>query len=216
MKRDRVISLIDGFNLYHAIARLNLPYLKWIDLQALSGQFILKRSEDLVKVYYFSTIASHMPPAVQQRQTTYIRALKLTGVQAILGQFKKKSRYCSICKVHYIGYEEKETDVNIALTLFDLANEDQYDRAMVISNDSDLAPAIKKVLERFPNKKITIVAPPLSRQCNELLKVATDKAIIKQSHLERCLLPRVVYDASRIVSANRPMEYDPVSIAAYP
>jgi hypothetical protein len=80
----------------------------------------------------------------------------------------------------------------------------------LISNDSDLAPAVKKVLERFPNKKITIVAPPLSRQCNELIRAASDKTKIKPNHLERCLLPEVVSDASRLVSIRRPGEYAPL------
>lgn len=33
MQRDRVISFIDGFNLYHAILTLNDPQLKWLDLR---------------------------------------------------------------------------------------------------------------------------------------------------------------------------------------
>lgn len=40
MKRDRVISLIDGFNLYHAVAKLNRPYLRWLDLWLLSKQLV--------------------------------------------------------------------------------------------------------------------------------------------------------------------------------
>ncbi len=32
----KVISYIDGLNLYHAIDDLNRPHLKWVDLWALS------------------------------------------------------------------------------------------------------------------------------------------------------------------------------------
>lgn len=111
-----------------------------------------------------------------------------------------------------MGHEEKETDVNIALELLDLASQDAYDRALLVSNDSDLAPAVRKVLVRFPDKRITIVAPPLSRQCNELIQAASDKSKIRIGHLERCLLPENLFDASGFVLVNRPKEYDPALV----
>ncbi len=43
MKRDRVISFIDGFNLYHAIANLKRPHLKWLDLLTKSFDPIAKK-----------------------------------------------------------------------------------------------------------------------------------------------------------------------------
>lgn len=183
MKRDRVISFIDGFNLYHAITRLKQPYLNWVDLKNLSQLFVKPQSEELVQILYFSALSTHTSEENQIQQKAYITAQKLRGIKVILGQFKK-NRFCSLCSSHSITHEEKETDVNIALTLFELAYQDAYDRAFLISNDSDQAPAIKKALEHFPHKKITIVAPPLSRQCNELIQVASDKTKITAHHLE--------------------------------
>lgn len=40
---------------------------------------------------------------------------------------------------------KKETDVNIALAMLDLDYKDKFDHAFLISNDSDLAPAIHMV-----------------------------------------------------------------------
>jgi len=164
MRRDRVISFIDGFNLYHAITRLKQPHLNWVDLKNLSQCFVKSQSEELIQILYFSALSTHTSEENQIQQKAYITAQKLCGVKVILGQFKKKSRHCSLCLSHSITHEAKETDVNIALSLFELAYQGAYDRAFLISNDSDLAPAIKKVLEHFPHKKITVVAPPLSRQ----------------------------------------------------
>ncbi len=192
MRRDRVISFVDGFNLYHAIARLKQPHLNWIDLKKLSQFFVKSQSEELIQILYFSALSIHTSEKNQAQQKVYIAAQKHRGIKVILGQFKKKNRYCSLCLSHSTIHEEKETDVNIALTLFELAYQDAYDRAFLISNDSDQAPAIKKVLKHFPHKKITIVAPPLSRQCNELIQVASDKTKITIHHLERCLLPEVI------------------------
>lgn len=117
MTQERVISLIDGFNLYHAIANLKDARLKWLDLRKLSQEFLHPVREELVRVMYFSTIASHRNQAAQTRQKAYLHALELHGVKPILGQFKQKERDCPKCFSHYIGYEEKETDVNIALVL---------------------------------------------------------------------------------------------------
>ncbi len=46
MLRDRVISFIDGFNLY-------------LDLRKFSQEFVHPVREELVQVFYFSTIANH-------------------------------------------------------------------------------------------------------------------------------------------------------------
>jgi uncharacterized LabA/DUF88 family protein len=151
-----------------------------------------------------------MPEAVQVRQKAYISALEFRGVKPILGQFKNKERFCPNCSSRYIGHEEKETDVNIALELLDLAVLNAYDRALVISNDSDLAPAVRKVIERFPGKQITFVAPPFSRQCNELIQAASNKTKIKPHHIEKSLLPEIVSDASGLISVKRPLEYAPI------
>ena len=212
MKLSRVISFIDGFNLYHAILTLNDPQLKWLDLRKLSQEFIHPTKEELAQVFYFSTIASHRNPTAQLRQKTYLRALELCGVKIVLGQFKQKNRDCPKCFARYAGHEEKETDVNIALALIDLAYQDAYDRAILITNDSDQAPSIRKVLGRFPNKKITILIPPYSRECNELIQVASNKAKITSERLRICLLPEIVSDASGHASVRRPKEYDPALV----
>jgi uncharacterized LabA/DUF88 family protein len=205
----RVISFIDGFNLYHAVSSLDRPELKWLDVRVLSKTFLRPQSEKLLNAFYFSAYADHMSEPVQKSQKTYIEALKLRQTTPILGQFKKKERQCPSCKHRWIGHEEKETDVNIASFLIDLAYQDAFDRALVITNDSDLAPAIQMVRKRFPEKRITTIAPPNYYHSNELIKVSSDKARIRVEHLERSLLPSVVADASRLISVSCPPEYAP-------
>lgn len=211
MKRDRVISFIDGFNLYHAIADLNRPYLKWLDLFLLSKQFVKPISEELKKVFYFSAFAEHLKESSQKRQKSYIRALELRGIQPVLGHFKNKDRRCPDCSYKWTGHEEKATDVNIALRLLDLAYRDEFDRALLFTNDSDLAPAIELVRLRFPEKHITTIVPPHRYHSNELIRASSDKSKVSIQHLERCLLPEDLSDASGLVSVKRPKEYDPIA-----
>jgi uncharacterized LabA/DUF88 family protein len=173
-------------------------------------------TETLSQVFYFSAYADHISEATLRCQKAYIRALEIKGITPILGHFKKKNRKCPNCDFKWIGHEEKETDVNIALFLLDLAYQDAFDRALIISNDSDLAPAIHMVRKRFPQKRITTVAPPRYYHSVELIKAASDKTKIRIEHLERCLLPPVVYDASRLIYISRPYEYIPSAILKIP
>ena len=136
-------------------------------------------------------------------------------VKLILGHFKKKDRRCPSCSHKWVGHEEKETDVNIALYLLDLAYNNAFDRALIFSNDSDLAPAIQMVRKRFPEKRITTVFPPECYGSYELIQASTDKTKIRRAHLERCSLPLVVSDASGLISVSRPQEYMPAP-ALYP
>ncbi|MBS0615291.1 MAG: NYN domain-containing protein [Verrucomicrobia bacterium] len=207
--RQRVISLIDGFNLYHAILHLERPELMWVDLFALSRQFLKARSEELTHVYYFSAYAEHVSELIKECQKSYLRALQLTGVLSVLGRFKNKNRICPNCNHRWLGHEEKETDVNIALYLLNLAYKNAFDRALVVSNDSDLAPAIQMVRQIFPEKRITTVVPPLRRHSNELIAVSSDKTKVRIDQLERCLLPLVVRDASGLISVSRPHAFMP-------
>ncbi len=62
--RQRVISFIDGFNLYHAVASLQRPELKWLDLRSLSKVFLGSLSEELIQIFYFSAYADHMSESV--------------------------------------------------------------------------------------------------------------------------------------------------------
>ena len=209
MSQQRVVVFVDGLNLYHAIVHLQRQELEWVDLRNLSRVFLNSRVEQLTDVFYFSSYASHISESAQECQKTYVKALELTAVKVVLGHFKEKGRECPACRSKWTSYEEKETDVNIALFLLDLAYQNSFDRALVITNDSDLAPAIQMVRKRFPEKRITTVAPPYFYHSNELIKVSSDKARIRIEHLKRSLLPSVVTDAARVISVIRPLEYSP-------
>ncbi|MGC1879183.1 MAG: NYN domain-containing protein [Rhabdochlamydiaceae bacterium] len=213
MPLHRTISLIDGFNLYHAIASLHRPELKWINLRVLSGIFINTSTEQLDRVYYFTAYAEHVATTILQAQKAYIKALEISAVHPILGFFKKKDRKCPSCSHKWSSHEEKETDVNIASYLIDLAYQNAFDRALIISNDSDLSPAIRLIRKRFPEKRITTVAPPNYYHSNELIQASSDKARIRPEHLEQSLFPALVKDTSGLLSVSCPEEY--ATLAAY-
>lgn len=206
MAQERVICFVDGFNLYHAIHHLKTPYLKWVNLWTLASVFIRPKSQQLNAAYYFSAYADWLPDA-KSRHLRYVKALVAAGVTPVMGKFKQKDRKCSKCGYKWQSHEEKETDVNIALALLNLAYQNKYDRAFLISNDSDLAPAIHMVKACFPHKHITTIVPPHYRHSNELIQASSDKAKITVEHLERSLLPEHILDAGGNLIVNRPLEY---------
>lgn len=96
-----------------------------------------------------------------------------------------KDRICRICHRSYRIPEEKQTDVNIAIKLFETAVADTWDTALIISGDSDLIPAIEAVKKTFSVKQIG-VAIPIGRRAEELKLVTDFRKKVKQKHLQTC------------------------------
>jgi hypothetical protein len=83
-----------------------------------------------------------------------------------------------------------------------------YDRALIVSRDSDLVPAARVTKAAFPEKQIYVVAPPHLGHSNDMLAVADGKHKIQKKHLEAALFPALIRlpDGSTV---SRPPEYDP-------
>ena len=209
--KKRTVAFIDGFNLYHAIDDLGQPKYKRLDLWSLCETFAPQGHFDLQKVYYFSAIAKWQPPAAT-RHREYVKALKVRGVRPVLGKFKDKDRECRSCGATWVAHEEKETDVNIALYMLDGAYTNEYDQAILISGDSDLAPPVKMLRQRFPGKKVKVLTPPGRNHSFELRRALESYNHIKKIkpiHLERNLLPEHILSSDGTVIATRPQQYKP-------
>lgn len=207
-QKIRVACFIDGFNLYHAIDALGKNHLKWVNLWALMERFIDPARQKIEAIYYFSAIAEWLIDKAA-RHKIYLGALKAVGVTPVLGSFKNKNHECLRCGNKWIGHEEKQTDVNIAVTLIQEAFRDNYDEAFLVSRDADLAPALQFVHDLPKRRKVKIIAPPGLGHSKELGKFATKLATIQEIHLEQCLLPERVQNQNSIVVATRPTEYEP-------
>lgn len=203
MKPKRVIVYVDGFNLYHSLDDLNQDHLKWLDLWSLSTKLLPEDGSEVVTtVKYFSAYATWREQSMRRHQR-YVAALKAQGVSVILGRFKEKRNRCLSCGTRYISHEEKETDVNIGAHLMADALKDRFDRALVISADTDINGVVDLARNESDNKIIHIVAPPGRRSRNRKALFAISKGKIKSS-----LLPSSLETADgRIVE--RPDVYTP-------
>jgi uncharacterized LabA/DUF88 family protein len=157
---SRVVAYVDGFNLYHGLkARYGRRY-HWLDLQALVRS-LLRPGQELLEVQYFTARVRDNPDA-ELRQALYLQALMSHSlrVRLIEGRFQDKPRECRNCGARWMAYEEKETDVNIAIAMLEDAVQDVYDIAILVSGDSDLRPVIAAVKRLRTGKRIIAVFPP--------------------------------------------------------
>ncbi len=129
-----------------------------------------------------------MNPGVVQRHKRFIKCLRSTGIQVELSRFKEKNvkfqfsnalgdRLRGVLKRH----EEKETDVAIAAKLFELFVNNECDTTILVTGDTDLAPACKTARRLFPNKDIGF-AFPYRRKNKELTKLASLSFNIDSRH----------------------------------
>ena len=103
-----------------------------------------------------------------------MKALRANNAIIVFGKFKVKDRYCPLCCRGYKTHEEKQTDVNIVTCLFESAIRDEFDKAIIISGDTDLIPAIKSLKALYPTKRIGSVIP-IGWQAKELIKFLVAK-----------------------------------------
>ena len=200
----RVIAYVDGFNLYHAIAELKRPHLKWLDLTALAKS-LRGPNEILVGVCYFSAYATWLPQEVL-RHREYVAALRHTGVVTYMGHFKEKHRSCRACDAQWVGHEEKESDVAMATQLVADAFRNKFERALIITADSDIAPALRVIKAEFPEKALDVIAPPKRFGHARSL---SPKLEITPGRLAKCLLPETAQSPNGRDLFRRPASYRP-------
>lgn len=179
----RVNAYIDGFNLYHALKNLQDNRLKWLDLHKLISSYLCTE-EELQDIYYFSAFAKHIDKETVQRHMVYVNALETTGVHFIPGNFKNKKsainkeirkKYGIPSNVKNPGHEEKESDVNLALYVLRDAIKCSCDKMFIITNDTDIAPAIRMSKQENPNLSIVVLTPPTYNEIHHALRNATNQ-----------------------------------------
>jgi len=149
------------------------------------------RSRDVLgDIFYFTAIVPWSEEKAE-RHKVFIRAQEFYGVTPIYGQFRAVERRCRVCGQSYSTYEEKETDVNIAIKLYEEACAGTYDVAMILSGDSDLAPVVRAIKNKFPSKRIRVLIPPRGK-ADILKREAHEYSKIYNKHLKAHRLPDAI------------------------
>jgi uncharacterized LabA/DUF88 family protein len=186
----RVMVYIDGFNLYFGLRSKAWHRYYWLDLVRLA-QTLLKPDQALHHVHYFTARlrANARNATDTQRQNIYLEALAtLPGLQTHFGHYLEKPRSCKNCGAQWTDYEEKMTDVNIAVQMMSDAFANRFDTALLISADSDLTPPIRQLRSLFPDKRVIVVFPP-NRRSFELGLAANGTFALGEAKLRQAQLP---------------------------
>ena len=169
---------IDGFNLYKGSLQ-GTPY-KWLDFLTLFN--LLLPGCEINRIRYFAALVNSPPydPQKGQRQQTYLRAIRtIPNLSVYLGYFQTHARKMPLAHppasgsrmVEVLRTEEKGTDVNLASYLLLDAFRNEYEQAVVVSNDADILTPIKIVQDEF-GLSVGILNP--QKKPSRALKDATD------------------------------------------
>lgn len=201
----RTAVYVDGFNLYYRALK-NTSY-KWVDLLALSKQMI-QPTNNIVRIKYFTARVkpNRKKPDQHVHQDAYLQAIQthIPCLEVIEGTFLTSITKMPIAQpaaggpkfIDVIKSEEKGSDVNLAVHLVNDACESAFDVALVISNDSDLAEAIR--LARLKGKPVGVANPDPTKQMNfKLYDVASFRRRIESKHLRAAQMPNQVGNFSK-------------------
>lgn len=215
--KKRVIAYIDGFNLYYGVRaasrdsdRLWLNNggepamclgrsLYWLDIRKMVLSQ-LQQHQQLVTIKYFSAprivpkrVAVNPDAFVEsnERQRLYLEGIRtLAQVEVVLGWYAEKDPWKCACGTQTPVFEEKVTDVNIAVHLLEDAYHDRYDQAMVFSADADLVPAVQAA--KRAGKEVILVLPPGRKRAQHLRNVANQTRNIKIRSVRQMLLAKEI------------------------
>ncbi len=171
------IVYIDGYNLFYGC--LKYTSYKWLDLKKLFQNilYIQNPNYNLIKIKFFTAdikakVASHGQTAQKSQQNYHRALLELysNDIEIIKGYYSlekanllvyqnppDKSQRCEVWKL-----EEKQTDVNIALTAYRDACQNKAKHLVFVSNDTDLAPVLQALREDFCQSiEIGVIIPVL-------------------------------------------------------
>ena len=206
----RASVYIDGFNLYKGA--LSKTSYKWLDIEKWA-KALLPLCEVTRVVYCTARLIPDVRDRnIHIRQDIYLRALRtLPTVQIFEGKFtvqdtrmwRRPEIGCPCCDnltppckccggntVPVIKREEKGSDVQLAIQLINDGFKQDYDVALVVSNDSDIQPAVDLVRNEMGRK--VFVADPRNSKHPSLL--GDDRRKVRPNTLRNNQLPLTLLD----------------------
>lgn len=133
--------LIDGSNFYHRLKRCCIQHSSCFDYGAFAG-FLLSPGDDLCYVGYYVGLVqvkagdskSELLYAGQQRLFVNLKRF-LPNIRIVLGHIQNVKGI----------FQEKGVDVRLALDIYRLSYEQQFEKIILLSSDADLLPAVTLV-----------------------------------------------------------------------
>ena len=192
--------LVDGLNLHFSVrqaeAALGNPHLRWLDVPSLLRSYlsVFARDARLEEIHFFTAVPVHLhrqDPKAVLRHRMYLRALEAQGANVHVAHFKRRTIICRGCGQRIDFREEKETDVALGVKAIELLFLRACDALVIVSGDTDFAPALRTSRRLFPAATVC-VAFPHARFNAELQQVADMSFRIRASRYAHHQLPNPV------------------------
>jgi len=135
----------------------------------------------LVKLNYCTAPIPETSGRAFEYQTSFFESMRQAhSVELILGRHDRLKTAARSGPT----YEEKQTDVNVAIHAVAGAYEDRYDVAMIISADTDLVPAMKMI--RGKGRRVVWGRFPAEEHIVDLQKVSDAVFVLTEKFLRTC------------------------------
>lgn len=205
----KTIAYVDGFNLYFRLLRQNRN-LRWLDLEAFITANLPPTSELMRINYYTARVKGRIDADAPRKQQLYLKALSSSPlIRTHFGNFQIDEKWAGLIHppeflppltlsqpwpdtVKVRKAEEKGSDVNLAAHLVQDAYTEQFDQAIILTNDTDLVEPVRIVVQDV-GKPVGLLAP-LNNPARSLKNTASWVRHLKTSDAERCQFPDKVID----------------------
>jgi uncharacterized LabA/DUF88 family protein len=186
----RVVTYVDGYNLYHGMRDAGYRRFLWLNVVELARS-LLAPDQELVLTRYFTTIVTE-PEEKRLRQQVFLDALATVPNLAFQkGHYIRTHITCRNCGTQTHAYHEKMTDVKIAVAMVADAHNDTFDTAILVTGDGDQVGTVEYIRESFEDKSVIVAFPP-RRKSKELRGVASGTIDVGRNSLAKCQFPEVV------------------------
>lgn len=171
----KISVFIDGSNFYSKLKELKITHTSRFNFDA----FILSLTKNIRPKY-----VGYYVGQVRKEKGNPKSEKLYSDQQKLFSHLQMNIPYIQIIRGHiqnYNGvYKEKGVDVRLALDLYRFAIEGQYNKAVLISSDSDLVPAIKMVQKKRKNVEYIGFSHNTSFA---LLKESREKRLLRRDDL---------------------------------
>jgi len=141
-KNERVIIFLDGSNFYHRLRDPELSFKQLLDFNYKKFAEWLSCGRSIVGCIYYVGLV--------RKEKGNPKSEELVRNQQKLFANLKNQRWeikTGFMMAHDKDYKEKGVDVKLAVDILDMAYQDKYDTAIVVSSDTDLIPGIIRAKE---------------------------------------------------------------------
>jgi hypothetical protein len=206
---------VDGWNFYGALVDAGIKPYGWCNFPLLARQQTFMTDAEVAVKYFTSADRPHEEKIADRQKPIWWRALKFIGCHIIEGEFRStREEVEEQIRFGNKTWREKQTDIALACHMVKdcsrIAPGEQtgdfrwmpgYDRAVLLTQDTDFIPLVRTVSEEPFNRPVLVLLPPSGALAQENACRAWDQGakstnvVIKQLQLPdlaRALLPRIV------------------------